>query len=245
MVTEGRAPPWDPETQRPDVAVLVGLPRELRELCAVAGQGYPWPNATYGGDDYLLLAPNDRGRAYRVVVFFMGDESGNAAVQAGNRLLALQPALVVSLGVACSLDAKALRIRLVGALFLDELLMAHEAYGEALGITKPTAPTTPAVTIVEPLRALSDAIAAYVIQVLAFAGLDRAKNTAPARHALEPIDRLRRAAARRNAGSNATPSDPTETDTDTTNTDTTDPDDIEMPEGFPAPDAELPTLPTT
>lgn len=115
--------------------------------------------------------------------------------------------------------------RLVGDVFLDELLLAHEAYGEALGITKPAEASTPSVSIVEPLRALADAISAYVIQILAFAGLDPEKNTAPARQALDPIDRLRRAAARRNA---AAP--------------TTEPDDVELPEGFPAPDAEIPTV---
>jgi len=117
--------------------------------------------------------------------------------------------------------------RLVGEVFLEELLSAHEAYGEALGITKPKPAQAPkpAVSIIEPLRALADAISAYVIQVLAFAGLDPEKHTEPARAALEPIDRLRRAATRRST-TDATP----------------EPDDTELPEGFPAPDAELPKV---
>lgn len=119
--------------------------------------------------------------------------------------------------------------RLVGDVFLDELLAAHEAYGEALGITKPAEAPTPSISIVEPLRALADAISAYVIQVLAFAGLDPAKNTAAAHHALDPIDRLRRAAARRSSGGST--DDPS-----------AEPDDVELPEGFPAPDAELPAV---
>ena len=99
---------------------------------------------------------------------------------------------------------------------------------------RPPAETpTPSVSIVEPLRALADAISAYVIQVLAFAGLDPAKNTAAAQHALEPIDRLRRAAARRNASGSAD---------EPASTPGRDLDDVELPEGFPAPDAELPAV---
>lgn len=125
--------------------------------------------------------------------------------------------------------------RLVGELFLDELHAAHEAYGEVLGITEPAQPAEPAVTVAEPLRALSDAITAYVIQVLAFEGLDPAKHGELARIALEPIDRLRRAAARRTAAPTRTEAAPAPAP---------EPDEPELPEGFPEPDAEIPALPT-
>jgi hypothetical protein len=133
-------------------------------------------------------------------------------------------------------DLRAELDRLVGEVFLDELRLAHVAYGEALGITKPTPVPAPAVSLVEPLRALADAITAYVVQVLAFAGLDPDSHTAAARRALEPIDRFRRAAARRNASTSTTPAADAPAELVTT-----DPEDVELPEGFPAPDAELPT----
>lgn len=102
--------PWDPHTQRPDVAVLVALKEELRELLVVAGEPHAWPDPKHGSEDYLLLASCDGQRPYRVVVFLMGDMGPPAAVQAANRLLELQPALAVSLGIACSLDDEDLRL---------------------------------------------------------------------------------------------------------------------------------------
>lgn len=112
-------PPWNPETQRPDVAVVVALKEELRELLVVTGGPHAWPNPTYGAEDYLLLAPSDEGRAYRVVVFLMGEMTPPAATQAANRLLALQPALTVSLGIACSLADD--DVRLCDVLVADQV----------------------------------------------------------------------------------------------------------------------------
>lgn len=102
--------PWDPNTQCPDIAVVVALKEELRELWEVTDAPHPWPNSTFGAEDYLLSAPSDRGRPYRVIVFLMGDMTPPAATQAANRLLAYRPALAVSLGIACSLDGKDLRL---------------------------------------------------------------------------------------------------------------------------------------
>ena len=88
--------------------------------------------------------------------------------------------------------------QLVGKDFIDSLVAAHVAYGVALSITA-EGEDVPAVSLAEPLRAVTDAISAYVLQVLAFAGLDPEGNTAAARRALRPIDVLRRAVARRSA----------------------------------------------
>lgn len=96
------------------------------------------------------------------------------------------------------IESEALRAdldHLVGEVFMDELLAAHAAYGEALGITKATLATTPEPAIDEPLRVLSQAIVAYALQVVAFAALPG--NLEAARRALQPIDEFRAAAGRR------------------------------------------------
>jgi hypothetical protein len=84
---------------------------------------------------------------------------------------------------------------LVGEAFMDELLAAHAAYGDALGITKATEAATPEPAIDEPLRMLSQAIVAYALQVVAFGALPG--NLEAARRALRPIDEFRAAAGRR------------------------------------------------
>jgi len=87
--------------------------------------------------------------------------------------------------------------RLVGTLFINDLLAAHEAYGTILEITTATEQAPP-ILLVAPLRALTRAISSYALQVLAFADLDP-QNVPVARRAVEPIDMLRRASARRRA----------------------------------------------
>lgn len=88
--------------------------------------------------------------------------------------------------------------RLVGPAFIHQMLVAHDAYGEALGITREDPATPPAVSLRQPLRDLAGAISSYALQVLAYAGLHQ-DNVATARHALDPIDALRRAIMRRSA----------------------------------------------
>jgi len=89
--------------------------------------------------------------------------------------------------------------RLVGENFIDQLLTAHQTYGEVLGIGTAGQPSPSPVSLNAPLRALAQAVTNYALQVLAFGNSDP-DNIAAARRALEPIDRLRRAVARRRAG---------------------------------------------
>lgn len=102
--------PWDPRTQRPDVAVLVALKEEMRELLELVASVRPWRGEGRSGEDYLCVVPNERGRPYRVVVYYMGDMGPSAGTHGADRLLALEPAVIVSLGIACSLDEKDLRL---------------------------------------------------------------------------------------------------------------------------------------
>jgi hypothetical protein len=88
----------------------------------------------------------------------------------------------------------------VGDVFIDELLAAHAAYGDVLGITKPTAATTPQQPLDEPLRVLSQSIVAYALQIIAFAALPPG-HVEEAKRALQPIDELRMAAGRRGSSS--------------------------------------------
>lgn len=122
--------------------------------------------------------------------------------------------------------------RLVGKEFVDELHAAHKAYGDGLGITKPGESSTPAQSLLEPLRTVNRAIAAYALQVLAFAGLDPA-NVPVARRALEPIDEFRAAAAKRGATGKTGDEAGGEAE-----------DDVALPEDAPEPEAEVPELPT-
>ena len=128
------------------------------------------------------------------------------------------------------IEAEGLRApldHLVGEVFMDELYAAHEAYGDALGITKAKpddAKGSPSLD--EPLRVLSQSVVAYTLQIVAFAAL-RAENVEPARQALRPIDEYRAASSRRGSGTSKEPAA-----------------DGVLPEGAPAPDAPLPELPT-
>lgn len=90
---------------------------------------------------------------------------------------------------------------LVGEVFMDELLAAHAAYGEALGITKAGETAAPEPTLDDPLRRLSQAIAAYSLQVVAFAALPG--NAEAGRRALGPIDEFRAAVRRAGGGGRA------------------------------------------
>lgn len=85
--------------------------------------------------------------------------------------------------------------RLAGAMFVEALLAAHEAYGEVLGITE-TSDQTPPSSLVDPLRALTRAIARYALQLLAYADIDP-EHIPVVRRALAPIDEVRRGNARR------------------------------------------------
>lgn len=114
--------------------------------------------------------------------------------------------------------------RLVGEVFVEELLDAHAAYGVALGITEAIEAPTPEVSMTEPLRTMLAAISDYALQVLAFARLD-AKNVAPARRALAPIDAFRQAASKRGSGSTEDGGD-----------------DDALPEGAPEPDSPVPVV---
>ena len=86
--------------------------------------------------------------------------------------------------------------RLVGANYVENLRAAHRAYGDVLGITAP-ADAAQEAKLAEPLRALSDAIGNYSMQVIAwYSNLDAtaegyAANVELVKKALAPIDKLR------------------------------------------------------
>lgn len=87
---------------------------------------------------------------------------------------------------------------LVGEFVLVELREAHAAYGRVLGITAAKVEPAPRALLAEPLRAVTQSIASYALQVVAAAHAE--PSLAPAaRKALRPIDDLRAAQARRTA----------------------------------------------
>ena len=100
---------------------------------------------------------------------------------------------------------------LVGPSILAELRAAHEAYGESLGITV-SRPSTPTVSLVEPIAALRAAIARYALQVVAMQDHDRSR-VEIARRALAPLDELRaRQARRRGVGNGRSSAEPSAVD---------------------------------
>ncbi len=112
---------------------------------------------------------------------------------------------------------------------MTELLEAHADYGVVLGITQALEEQAPAVSMAERLRELTQALADYALQVLAYSRT-HADHLAPAQRALAPIDAFREA-ARRGSRPTATNGEvPTE-------------DDYTLPEGAPAPDAPVPVVP--
>jgi hypothetical protein len=87
---------------------------------------------------------------------------------------------------------------LVGDFVLAELRAAHTDYGRVLGITAAKANETSPPALTEPLRAVTQAIAAYALQVVAAGQAD--PELAPVvRKALRPIDDVRTVQARRAA----------------------------------------------
>lgn len=109
--------------------MLVALKEELRELCAVLGEPASWRNETYGGEDYLFLVPGVGGQSCRVMVFVMGDMGPAASTHGADRLLASRPAVIVSLGIACSLDAKDLRL---GDVIVANQIDGYDEKGKAV-----------------------------------------------------------------------------------------------------------------
>lgn len=87
---------------------------------------------------------------------------------------------------------------LAGKEFLEEVRAAHERYGKAIGITAPRAAVDAPASLVEPLREVSRAIAAYAVQVVAAAQQsDDEATTSGLLRALRPIDDHRADGARR------------------------------------------------
>lgn len=90
-----------------------------------------------------------------------------------------------------SLGLRATVQTLAGEDFLTEVEQTHKAYGEALGITAQHPEVEANVDLVEPLRALGAAMAAYGLQLAAqYAGADAEGRRAIVR-ALRPIDEHR------------------------------------------------------
>ncbi|WP_437289092.1 hypothetical protein [Sorangium sp. So ce406] len=91
-------------------------------------------------------------------------------------------------------------VAITGPEFLAEVRAAHEAYGEVLGITKAHEAPTDVAALRGPLRELVSAIGDYLLQVVASVDRGRPETVQSARTALAPLDRLRKASARRAAG---------------------------------------------
>jgi hypothetical protein len=85
--------------------------------------------------------------------------------------------------------------RLVGENFVATLRSAHQALGDALGISKTLMPSVP-VALNEPLRALGEAIRRYALQLLAVAS-DNPDKRDEVLVALSPIDEFRASIGRR------------------------------------------------
>lgn len=101
--------------------------------------------------------------------------------------------------------------RLIGDRFLPLLRATHQAYGDALGISKAVPLPAVAVLVVEPLRALTEAIGRYALQLVALAHNDPEKHDAVVA-ALSPIDDFRAQAGRRVSGDDDEEEDDVEDD---------------------------------
>jgi hypothetical protein len=95
---------------------------------------------------------------------------------------------------------------LAGPDFLTVLRDAHAAYGEALGMTKALAAGSAPVSLAEPLREVTRAIASYTLKLCAMADDDA--SIAAVRQALRPLDEYRASTARRPAKPQDEPSTP-------------------------------------
>lgn len=231
--------------KRPSAGVVMGAQLLAASVTALEkawqAQGQPQPARSARAADTRLDrawgAVHDRLRAWSIFPADDPDHTSSKAIAmrlfpSGLDFLTLQflaehaqserrIKIIVAEGLRAALD------HLVGEVFMDELLAAHEAYGDALGITKATpGDAKPTPSLDEPLRALSQSVVAYALQIVAFAAL-KAENVEPARQALRPIDEYRAAASRRGNG-----------------TSKDQPVDGVLPEGAPAPDSPLPELPT-
>jgi hypothetical protein len=101
--------------------------------------------------------------------------------------------------------------RLVGERFLPLLRETHQAYGDALGISKAVPLPAAAILVVEPLRALTEAIGRYALQLVVLAHNDPEKHDAVV-GALSPIDEFRAQAGRRVSGDGDADDDDVEDD---------------------------------
>lgn len=95
-----------------------------------------------------------------------------------------------------------------GPEFLADVRITHKRYGEVLGITRTATPAQDPTPLVAPLRAVTRAIPAYAIQIIATIDGDRPETLATARAALLPLDSHRAAAARRAQGAKEPPATP-------------------------------------
>lgn len=86
---------------------------------------------------------------------------------------------------------------IAGADFLIEARAAHLEYGQALGITEAHAAAPSVEALLKPLRALVQAIADYMLQIVATVDREDAASIKAARDALSPMDRYREGVARR------------------------------------------------
>lgn len=114
------AAPWDIEAQPPDIAVLVVLKEEFRELRReLSERWYPRENPTYGGYDYQWIDPVG---GYRCVATFAGRMSPEEATHYSDRLLEWEPAAIVNIGIAAGLHAD---VR-IGDVVVPDLVVAYD-----------------------------------------------------------------------------------------------------------------------
>ncbi len=104
--------------------------------------------------------------------------------------------------IALAVDGREAALRsLVGGGFVDAIRAVHAEYGEAIGTTKPRAPTPPKVDLAAPLAALAQSMQDLALQLVALANDGSASDAlrSAARDALRPIDDHREGNARRTA----------------------------------------------
>ncbi len=85
---------------------------------------------------------------------------------------------------------------IAGPEFLAEIRASHRAFGDLLGITKPSSKPAPPPPLTEPLRNLARALSNYGLQLAAWGNADEKARPA-VRRALAPFDHFRNASSKR------------------------------------------------
>lgn len=116
-------PPWDLDTLRPEVAIVVAIKEEFEVLRAMVGGWYSRPSDARHGFDYFWF---DAASKRRCVATFAGDMGPEVAMSVTAQLLALQPSLVVNVGIAGGLHDDVC----IGDVVVPKLVQAYDQGGK-------------------------------------------------------------------------------------------------------------------